>query len=601
MRTPYDDRTAIWHEGAAQVGEASIEALANNIISFAPTIDAVFIKTSHAGTWMGIRENRPGMAINGRSDISRWITELNKVGLATHVWGLVTGANRSAEIACIVEAATVPGVQSLLIYLDVEGGEFRFSSENDVVQFIAEVRSQIGQELHIGLCVDPQRRWYTPIFPDSWRPYVNSVHPRCFWSPLMQEPEESITEAYVTWGRYDLPIYPVLQGFSTTAINVMEAQDIARGVRGATGLSYWRTGTISPLIYSALTQERVDEALGPDDIIRTYDWEKIVNPDENNFQHGTQTGQPVDEIFQSDTDVRGELFKYTSTRADQDTVWAQWVPRLPSQGTYEVSVYIPDEHATSQNAEYHIHGITGLGTELLVPFNQSKYRNQWVPLVVYQFVEGIDGARINLTNLTGEANRELAFSAFRWRRVVAQRQAEIQQKAIGFDAPIGSEAQRRSATLWPSGYRMTLGFARYYTIVGPAYHTGNDFSYQPNPRAPIYAASDGVVITSAVLRGSWGYVINIRHDPLPDGRVIYTRYAHVESPLVSEGQRVSRGEQIANIGNGNGRFAYHLHYDMLRTDILERNPGHWPGTDYNSLLKNYVDPKQFTQENRPPS
>lgn len=601
MRTPYDSKTAIWHEGAAQVGEASIEALARNIKSFAPTIDSVFIKTSHAGTWMGSRENRPGMEINGRSDISRWVTELNKQGLESHVWALVTGTNRTAEIDRMVESATVPGVKSLLVYIDAEGGEFRFNTGTDVVQLISEVRNQVGREVHIGLCVDPQRRWYTSLFPDSWRPYVNSVHPRCYWGPNSLEAEEIITEAYVTWGQYGLPIYPVLQGFSTTAINVMEAQDIARGVRGATGLSYWRTGTISPLIYSALTQERISEQLGPDDIIRTYDWEKVLNPEERGFQHGTHSGQPIDELFQTDTDVRGQIFKYKQTTADQDTVWAQWIPQLPSEGTYEVSVYIPDEHATAQNVQYHIHGITGLGTELLVPFNQSKYRNQWVPLVVYNFVEGIDGARINLTDLTGETGRELAFSAFRWRRVVSQRQAELEKKVVGFDAPVGTEQQRRSATLWPSGYRIPLGFARYYTIVGPAYHTGVDFSYPPNARAPIYAAADGIVITSRRLPGSWGHVINIRHDPLPDGHVVYTRYAHVENHLVSEGQRVERGEQIANIGNGFGRFAYHLHYDMVITDILETNPGHWPATDYNSLMKNYVDPKQFTAENRPPA
>lgn len=601
MRTPYDEKTAVWHEGAAQVGETSIEALANNIKAFAPTVDSVFIKTSHAGTWMGSRENRPGMEINGRDDISRWVAALAQQRLDAHVWGLVTGANISAEIDRLVEAGTVHGVQSLLIYLDPSGGQWSVTSSTRVIQLISEVRQQVGTEVHIGLCVDPQRRYYNTIFPDAWRPFVNSVHPRCFWGPLAVDAEDIITEAYVTWGQYGLPIYPVLQGFSTTALNVMEAQDIARGVRGASGLSYWRTGTITPLIYSALTQERVKEELGPDDIIRTYDWEKVINPAQTSFQYGTYTDQPVDTLLKTDTDTRGHVFRYKRTTSVQDTVWAQWVPRLPSQGVYEVSVYVPDEHATARSVQYHIHGIVGHGTELLVPFNQNGYRNQWVPLVVYEFEEGINGGRVNVTDLTGIDNQEIAFSGVRWRRVVSQRQAELEQQAIGFDAPIGTEQQRRSSEIWPSDYRIPIGYGVRYNVVGPAWHTGVDFSYPPNPRAPIYAASDGIVINASRLPGSWGNVINIRHDPLPNGQIIYTRYAHVEQMVVSEGQRVERGERIANIGNGFGRFAYHLHYDMLITNVLETNPGHWPGTDYNSLIKNYVDPKQFTINNRPPS
>ena len=67
------------------------------------------------------------------------------------------------------------------------------------------------------------------------------------------------------------------------------------------------------------------------------------------------------------------------------------------------------------------------------------------------------------------------------------------------------------------------------------------------------------------------------------------------------GQRVIRGEQIANVGNGDGAFPYHLHFDISPTTILDTQPGHWPRLDLNNLLTNYVDPRLFVAQHRPQS
>jgi len=92
----------------------------------------------------------------------------------------------------------------------------------------------------------------------------------------------------------------------------------------------------------------------------------------------------------------------------------------------------------------------------------------------------------------------------------------------------------------------------------------------------------------------WGRVIIIRHDPLiTNGKVVYARYAHIEAPRVALGQRVVRGEQIASVGNADGAYPYHLHFDVSPTAILESQPGQWPGLNLNNLLTNYVDPKLF--------
>ena len=81
---------------------------------------------------------------------------------------------------------------------------------------------------------------------------------------------------------------------------------------------------------------------------------------------------------------------------------------------------------------------------------------------------------------------------------------------------------------------------------------------------------------------------------------MYGRYAHVENMRVQVGQRVARGEQISSVGNAEGAFPYHLHFDLSPTTILQTNPENWPKLDLNNLLANYVDPRQFVLDNRPP-
>jgi murein DD-endopeptidase MepM/ murein hydrolase activator NlpD len=117
----------------------------------------------------------------------------------------------------------------------------------------------------------------------------------------------------------------------------------------------------------------------------------------------------------------------------------------------------------------------------------------------------------------------------------------------------------------------------------------------------VYAVASGV-ITFANRLPVWGNVIIIRHDPLAtSGKVVYSRYGHVDNMTVKVGDRVKRGQQISLVGSGFGRFAYHLHYDISPTTILVNRPEHWPGTNLNDLLANYVDPRQFILANRPKS
>lgn len=175
----------------------------------------------------------------------------------------------------------------------------------------------------------------------------------------------------------------------------------------------------------------------------------------------------------------------------------------------------------------------------------------------------------------------------------------------GFDPPIGTEEERASAQVWPGTWFDATGFASRYLLNGiPQFHTGADLNsnsphWDADRHAPVYASGSGLVTFSGRGNGTWGNLVVIRHDPLPDGLVIWSRSAHMNNVLVKTGDVVARGQQIGQVGNSDGRFAYHLHFDMARTDIMERNPNHWPGASYEGVLAHYIDPKTFIQQHRP--
>jgi hypothetical protein len=420
MITPYDGKVSLWHWKGQAVVESTIEALIASIKQQAPNTDAIFVKTSDADEWQGNFDNKASMRIAGPADITRWVNTLASAGVDFHAWCVVRGADVDGESARIIEAAQVPGVRSII--LDVEPYEqYWKGTRDDVIRLMTRVRSAVGNDLHIGLSIDPRKRWYSAIYPDAWRPYVDSLHPQCYWQTMGRTPENILTETYDTWGGYGLPIYPVLQGAASTE-SVQQAQDIARSVRGATGLSYWRIGVISAAAYTTLNDKKVDAEVGPDGVWRRYGWEKIVAPCEAGYADGTHTGEAPSSVFDELIGVRGDSNKYKMARSDSDTVWAMWRPDLPVRGTYEVSVFIPGVHATTHQARYHIHGVIGVGSEVLVRLDQSRYHNQWVPLVVLEFGQSPEGAQVNLTDLTGETDKEIAFTAIRWRQVLEQRE-----------------------------------------------------------------------------------------------------------------------------------------------------------------------------------
>lgn len=136
----------------------------------------------------------------------------------------------------------------------------------------------------------------------------------------------------------------------------------------------------------------------------------------------------------------------------------------------------------------------------------------------------------------------------------------------------------------PSQTKITCGWREYTG------HSGVDFACSSGSK--VVAAEDGEVIKSVDIRCngcsnsyhgggycSYGRYIVIAHNKKDSkGNYVYTLYAHNSSRLVSEGDKVKKGQQIAWSGSTGNSTGPHCHFEV-RT----------PGATYNDC----VNPKPY--------
>jgi len=605
MTTPYHGKVAIWHWKGDSLAVDTIEQAVRDLKRFAPHITQVWVKTSDGSDWMSRFDTDAELRISGSAAIRRWVQVLEAHGMEFHAWCVPKGLQIEKEADLIIEACTTAGVKSMV--LDIEPYKGFWQGGKDAIRpFMTRVRRGVGGGFHIGMSVDPRRHHFNSIFPHEWKPFINSIHPQTYWASFQRPVKEVIDEVYAVWGTFGLPIIPALQGHAPAA-EVDEARDYSISKYKAPGLSYWRYGVISSLQFAAINQPMStppDPGPPPAEDVGRYGEEIVITPSDPRFSSGKHDPSATLKTFAG---TWGWDVKYKTTAKTRSQVWGRWVPQISRSGYYEVSVFNPARHASTENARYKLHGVKGTSGEVLVTVPQSRYFNLWVPLGVFQFdATNPHAGIIFLNDLTGEDNKEIAFDAVRYREIIGDPR-DHRYLADGYDAPIGTAAERAAEAVWPGHWIDVTGYAVRYFRGTPAeaYHTGADLNlnkpyFDADKDAPVYAAASGTTTFSARLPG-WGWIIVIRHDPLiSNGKVLYGRYAHVNNARVQVGDRVVRGQQIANVGNADGNFAYHLHFDLSHTTILESSPGDWPKLNLNRVLADYIDPQDFIARNRPP-
>ncbi len=102
---------------------------------------------------------------------------------------------------------------------------------------------------------------------------------------------------------------------------------------------------------------------------------------------------------------------------------------------------------------------------------------------------------------------------------------------------------------------------------------------------PVYAAARGKVVYRGEPSPEWGNVLVLLHR-LPDGRLIQTLYAHLDSIKPGYGDIVGRGQIIGEVGTANGHYPAHLHFEMIESIANEAGMA-----AYGRDTANRIDPR----------
>ncbi len=97
-------------------------------------------------------------------------------------------------------------------------------------------------------------------------------------------------------------------------------------------------------------------------------------------------------------------------------------------------------------------------------------------------------------------------------------------------------------------------------------HYGLDIAAKTG--TPINAADGGKVVFAGY-RGAYGYLVELDH-----GNGYKTRYAHCSKILVKVGDKVYKGQHIANVGNTGRSTGSHLHFEVLKNG-KNQNPANY--------------------------
>ena len=118
------------------------------------------------------------------------------------------------------------------------------------------------------------------------------------------------------------------------------------------------------------------------------------------------------------------------------------------------------------------------------------------------------------------------------------------------------EMFRYTPSIWPCKGIISSPYGiRFHPIFRTRFfHPAIDIANKRN--TPIVATADGVVVFSGWMSG-YGNVIAIEH-----GHKYRTVYAHLAKALVKKGEFVTKGQEIAKMGNTGRSTGPHVHYEL---------------------------------------
>ncbi|WCL49897.1 M23 family metallopeptidase [Leptospira sp. GIMC2001] len=162
--------------------------------------------------------------------------------------------------------------------------------------------------------------------------------------------------------------------------------------------------------------------------------------------------------------------------------------------------------------------------------------------------------------------------------------------AENFAAPVGSETAK--------GFYIAQGFGEPNPRFRNSRHLGEDWNYNAGGdsdfAAPVYSIGRGIITYRGDIGGGWGKVVRICHKLGDNLRMKFNTqylesiYAHLYDFEVDVGQEIQEGQWIGSMGDANGSYLSHLHFE-IRTD-----PNEELGGGYDKEIPNYyLNPVDF--------
>lgn len=180
-------------------------------------------------------------------------------------------------------------------------------------------------------------------------------------------------------------------------------------------------------------------------------------------------------------------------------------------------------------------------------------------------------------------------------RVVTRPNKEIPQFLLKFPSnsfayPVGDKDFATEKNDWRDSWYNAQDF-------GENRHLGEDWNKTSGGNSdcgePVFATADGRITFAADAGPGWGNVLIVEHTA-PDGTRIQSLYGHLESIAKMSGT-VARREQIGTVGNANGRYMCHLHFEIRWTECPSWDQ---PGTGYAETRHGWIDPSEFIEKIR---
>jgi hypothetical protein len=213
------------------------------------------------------------------------------------------------------------------------------------------------------------------------------------------------------------------------------------------------------------------------------------------------------------------------------------------------------------------------------PINRKSYRRSWWLLAIALFLLAL---LIDLAfRLAPELldRRKFAPSL----EIVSPIDLASLPTATRFDFPLGSEHGAMAYNAQPFTENMHLG-DDLNGIGGENSDLGD----------PVFAVADGQVLTARDGGPGWGNIIIVLHAYRENDvrKYVQSFYGHLQSILVGPREKVRRGEQIATVGTGGGKYLAHLHFEMREfiTPFI--------GAGYRKDTHGWLDPSAFIRAHR---